>query len=371
MSNINWNETYINISPKLLGICRRYIKDISTAEDIVQDSFIIAIQKENNLKDPKAINGWLSRIVINMAIHHLKETKKINFSTSNDYDLVDNSTLMNTIELDNKSALLASDIDRKDILEAIDSLPDHHKSVFNMYVMDNFSHIEIAKALAISVGTSKSNLFRARKAIQNYLFEKLNDKTIDKKKKRRVAFLLFFGFENRMFANFHKSKFQDFEIVPKKSFSFTTKKVSVSHQFVGMTKAITLYKITSFSIVFVGLTGLGFYLINPDSNTNKSNEKQSNITIENKQDNNTNSTIATKIDTLKKAGRPQKTVVEKVVSNKLVSTKKDDYTIQKLEAQKNKKTIVLTIKDSTQAEKPKVVVVKKQIIKRDTIYVAK
>jgi predicted DNA-binding protein YlxM (UPF0122 family) len=278
---------------------------------------------------------------------------------------------MNTIELDNKSALLASDIDRKDILEAIDSLPDHHKSVFNMYVMDNFSHIEIAKALAISVGTSKSNLSRARKAIQNYLLEKLNDKKVDKRKNRLVAFLLFFGLENRMFANFYQSKFQDFEIIPKKSFSFTPKKVAVPHQFVGLTKTVALPKITVFSFVIIGITGLGFYLINPDSNTNKSNEKQSNITIENKQDNNTNSTIATKIDTLKKAGRPQKTVVEKVVSNKLISTKKDDNTIQKLEAQKNKKTIALTIKDSTQAEKPKVVVVKKQIIKRDTIYVAK
>jgi predicted DNA-binding protein YlxM (UPF0122 family) len=306
-----------------------------------------------------------------MAIHHLKETKKINFSTSNDYDLVDNSTLMNTIELDNKSALLASDIDRNDILEAIDRLPEHHKSVFNMYVMDNFSHNEIAQALAISVGTSKSNLSRARKAIQNYLFEKLNDKKVDKRKNRLVAFLLFFGLENRMFANFYQSKFQDFEIIPKKSFSFTTKKVAVPHQFVGLTKAVALPKITVFSFVIIGITGLGFYLINPDSNTNKSNEKQSNITIENKQDNNTNSTIATKIDTLKKAGRPQKTVVEKVVSNKLISTKKDDNTIQKLEAQKNKKTIALTIEDSTQAEKPKVVVVKKQIIKRDTIYVAK
>ena len=94
-----------------------------------------------------------------MAIHHLKETKKINLSTSYDYDLVDNSTLMNTIELDNKSALLASDIDRNDILEAIDRLPEHHKSVFNMYVMDNFSHNEIAKTLAISVGF---NVFRHR-----------------------------------------------------------------------------------------------------------------------------------------------------------------------------------------------------------------
>jgi hypothetical protein len=174
-----------------------------------------------------------------------------------------------------------------------------------------------------------------------------------------------------MFANFYKSKFQDFEIIPKKSLSFTPKKVAVPHQFVGLTKAVALSKITIFSFVIIGITGLGIYLINPGSNTNKSNEKQNNITIENKQENITNPTIATKIDTLKKAGRPQKTVVEKVVSNKLISTKKDDNTIQKLEAQKNKKTIALTIEDSTQAEKPKVVVVKKQIIKRDTIYVAK
>ena len=371
MSNINWNETYINISPKLLGICRRYIKDIATAEDIVQDSFIVAIQKENTLKDTKAINGWLSRIVINMAIHHLKETKKINFSTSNDYDLVDNSTLMNTLELDNKSALLASDIDRKDILEAIDSLPDHHKSVFNMYVIDNFSHNVIAKALAISVGTSKSNLSRARKAIQNYLFDRLNDKTIDKKKKRRAAFLLFFGLENRMFGNFYNSKFQDFEIVPKESFSFTPKKVVVSHQFVGLTKSITLTKITIFSFVFIGLTVLGLYLVTTDSNTNKSFEKNNNITIENKQKNITNPSIVTKIDTLKKAGRPQKTVVEKVVSNKLISTKNGDNSILKPETQNNKEPITMTLIDSAKAEKPKVVVVKKQIIKRDTIYVAK
>jgi RNA polymerase sigma factor (sigma-70 family) len=371
MTTINRNETYTNISPKLLGICRRYIKDIATAEDIVQDSFIIAIQKENTLKNTKAINGWLSRIVINMAIHHLKETKKINFSTSDDFDLVDNSTLMNTLELDNKSALLASDIDQSDILEAIDRLPEHHKSVFNMYVMDNFSHNEIAQTLAISVGTSKSNLSRARKAIQNYLFEKLKDKTVDKKKKRRLAFLLFFGLENKIFARYYQSKFKDFEIVTKKSFSFAPKKVAVPHQFVGLKKAVALSNITVFSIGFIGLTGLGFYIVTPDLNTKNSTEKQNKITIENKQENSTNSSIVTKIDSLKKESRPQKTVAEKVVSNKLISTKKDDNTIQQPVAQKNKKTITPTLKDSVQAEKPKVVVVKKQIIKRDTIYVAK
>jgi RNA polymerase sigma factor (sigma-70 family) len=370
MSTINWNETYTNISPKLLGICRRYIKDNAAAEDIVQDSFIVAIQKENTLKDANALNGWLSRIVINMAIHYLKETKKINFSTS-DFDLVDNSTLMNTLDLDNKSAILGSDIDRNDILEAIDSLPDHHKSVFNMYVIDQFSHNEISQILAISVGTSKSNLSRARKAIQNYLFEKVNDKTVDKRKKRLVAFLLFFGLENRMFANFYKSKFQDFEIVTKKPFSLFPKKVAVPNQFVGLPKTVSIYKILVFSVGFIASFGIGFYFFITDSKTNNSTQKLNEIVIENKLENNTNPSITTKIDSIKTELVSQKKVAKKVISNRIISTKKDDNTIQKAVAQKNKKTITLTLKDSTNAKKPKVVVIKKQIIKRDTIYVAK
>lgn len=371
MSTINWNETYTNISPKLLGICRRYIKDIATAEDIVQDSFIVAIQKEDTLKDANALNGWLSRIVINMAIHHLKETKKINFSTSDAIDLVDNSTLMNTLELDNKSAILASNIDRNDILEAIDSLPEHHKSVFNMYVIDQFSHNEISQILAISVGTSKSNLSRARKAIQVYLFEKLKEKTFDEKKKRRIAFLLFFGLENRMFANFFKSKFLDFEIVTQKPLSLLPKKVAVSNQFVGLPKTVSIYKILVFSVGFIASFGIGFYFFITDSKTNNSTQKLNEIIIENKLENNTNPSITTKIDSIKTEMVSQKKVTEKVISNRIISTKKDKNTIQNRISKEDKKAIVAMKKDSVKAEKPKVIVIKKQIIKRDTIYVTK
>ena len=369
MSTINWTETYTNISPKLLGICRRYIKDIATAEDIVQDSFMVAIQKENTLKDVNAVNGWLSRIVINMAIHHLKESKKFNFSTSDNYDLIDNTTLMNTntLELDNKSVLLASDINKNDILEAIDSLPEHHKSVFNMYVIDQFSHNEIAQTLAISVGTSKSNLSRARKAIQVYLFEKLKDKTVDKQKKRRIAFLLFLGLENRMFANFYQSKFEYFEIVAKKPFSpFTSKNVSVPNQFVGLSKAVAVSKTALYSIVFIFLISVGFYFFKTNSNTNNSTKKRNKIVIENQQENKTNTPIATKTELTS-----QNTVAKKVVSNKIISTKKGEKTIKNSIVKTDEKAIVAMKKDSAKTEKPKVVVVKKQIIKRDTIYVTK
>jgi RNA polymerase sigma factor (sigma-70 family) len=364
MQETNWHEIYSTFSPKLLGICRRYIKDLATAEDILQDSFIVAIQKEHTLKDPKAINGWLSRIVINMAINHLKETKKINFSTSDGYDLVDNSTIMNTLELDNKSALLASDINQNDILEAIDCLSEHHKSVFNMYVIDQFSHNEIAQTLAISVGTSKSSLSRARKAIQYYLFEKLKDKNVDKEKKRRIALLLLFGFENSMFANFYQSKFKNFEIVTRKPFLSSSKKVAAPHQFVGLSKAFTVSKIAVFSIGFLSLIGVSFYFLNANSTKNE-------IIIEKKLRKNTNQSIATKIDSIKTKKELPKSIAEKEVSKKIISTKKEKNTIPNSVAKRGEKISVATKKDSAKAEKPKVVVVKKQIIKRDTIYVTK
>lgn len=373
MNTINWNETYTNISPKLLGICRRYIKDIATAEDIVQDSFIVAIQKENSLKDTKALHSWLSRIVINMAIHHLKEIKKINFSSTDDCDFVDNAALMNTntLELDTKSMLLASDIDRNDILEAIDSLAEHHKSVFNMYVIDQFSHAEIAQILSISIGTSKSNLSRARKAIQTYLIDKLKNKKVDDKKKRRFIFLLFLGLENRIFSQFYQSKFDGFEIKPKSPFAFSPKTVIPPSAFIGLPKAVSISKIAIFSIAIIVVIGSFFYFSNANSNIKHTTKNQNEIVIGSKQENNTNKPIIIKLDSLKpETTIAIKTVSKKMLSGKINSTKKAENTTKK-PIEKLKKIMVEVKKDSLKTEKPKVVVVKKQIIKRDTVYVPK
>ena len=169
MQETNWHEIYSTLSPKVLGICRRYIKDIATAEDIVQDAFIIAIQKEHELKNKEAINGWLSRIVINRAINYLKKESIVNYTDANSIEFIDETTEMNIIAIDKKSAILASDFSHEDLLEAIDSLSENHKSVFNLYIIDEFSHIQISKLLNISVGTSKSSLSRARKNIQQFL----------------------------------------------------------------------------------------------------------------------------------------------------------------------------------------------------------
>ena len=345
MNTINWNETYTNISPKLLGICRRYIKDIATAEDIVQDSFIIAIQKERELKNKDALNGWLSRIVINRAINYLKIEQKFNFSSTSNFEFVDETNEMNIIELDKKSVLLANDFSHKELLEAIDSLSENHKSVFNLYIIDGFSHLEISKLLNISVGTSKSSLSRARKNIQEFLFEKLSLHPKEKRKKRIIAFLLFLGFGNQLFANYYKKAFSGFEISPKNDFN--PHKECNNLDLILLNTPIYRTKILKFIILFTGLVSLILFFFYNNATPKIIKETKKNTII---------NTIDKK-DTIR-------------LSNEVKTSEKKKVKIEANKPLLNKNT--LEKKDSTaNAETPKIVVIKKQIVKKDTVYVEK
>jgi RNA polymerase sigma factor (sigma-70 family) len=351
MEEVNWHKIYTQLSPKLLGICRRYIKDIATAEDVVQDSFIIAIQKQNHLKNKEAINGWMCRIVINSAINYLKNENKIRFSTTSNLELADETIMTNTLELDKKSAILASDFTQQDLLEAIDLLPENHKSVFNLYIIDQFSHAEISKLLNISVGTSKSSLSRARKSIQEILMKKLSSINTDENKKRRVAFLLFFGLENQLFAQYFKKSFSTFEIQPIQSLDLKRNtENSLMHV---ASKPINIFSYFSTGILVVGAVILGYYLI-----TNR-NENDLNNSNENKIITTPILTRSTKRDTINNTLiiEPKKQTIKK---NKLVA--KVNKTLLTEKKPLNKDSV-------DKVEPQKVVVIKKQIIKKDTVYV--
>ena len=345
MNTINWNETYTNISPKLLGICRRYIKDIATAEDIVQDVFIVAIQKEGELKNKDALNGWLRKIVVNRALNYLKNEQKINFTSATNFEFVDETNEMNIIELDKKSVLLANDFSHKELLEAIDSLSENHKSVFNLYIIDGFSHLEISKLLNISVGTSKSSLSRARKNIQEFLFEKLSLHPKEKRKKRIIAFLLFLGFGNQLFANYYKKAFSGFEISPKNDFN--PHKKCDNLDLILLNTPIYRTKILKFIILFTGLVSLILFFFYNNATPKIIQETKKNTII---------NTIDKK-DTIR-------------LSNEVKTSEKKKVKIEANKPLLNKNT--LEKKDSTaNAETPKIVVIKKQIVKKDTVYVEK
>jgi RNA polymerase sigma factor (sigma-70 family) len=364
MHHFNWNEIYTNTSPKLLGICRRYIKDTATAEDIIQDSFIVAIQKEDTLKDKNALNGWLSRIVINMALHHLKDVKKVNFSTDQAYEIVDSTTVMNTLELDNRSLLLSSDIERSDILEAIDQLPEHHKSVFNMYVIDQFSHNEISQALQISVGTSKSHLSRARKALQVFLLEKIKGKPVDEKKKRIIAFLFFLGFGNQLFAHFCRNQFKGFEIQPQRELAFASKAVQVPPTFIGLTSVAFASKVAVVSLPILIVAGSLFYVYFYDS-TPDALTKEATVVLEIKEEQSAQEVVVVATDSVIKEKTP-------VIQQKEIIPEPTKRVVPPAKNQQSKvKAVASSVIDTLKTEPKKVIVIKKQIIKKDTVYVTK
>jgi hypothetical protein len=199
--------------------------------------------------------------------------------------------------------------------------------------------------LDISIGTSKSSLSRARKNVQQFLFDKLTPNKTEEKKKRRIAFLLFLGFGNQLFANYNKKAFSNFEISPKNDFN--SNKECNNLDLILVDTSIFRTKILKFIILFTGLVSLilFFFYNNP---TPKIIQETKKYTIIN--------TITTK-DTIH-------------LSKELKTSEK-----KKVEIEENRPLLNINTfekKDSTtNTQKPKVMVIKKQIVKKDTVYVEK
>ena len=178
-----WEDSYIAYAPKLLSVCRRYVGDFDVAQDLMHDAFMTAMNKKNQYVEKGLFEHWLTKITVNTVLIYLREVKKQNFIfPENDVSEEENEGF------DTKSIIIAADFDEKTLFDVIDLLPLHHKTVFNLYVFENYSHAQISEVLEISVGTSKSHLARTRKKIQAILLNKAIEM---KKKDRKRAFFLF------------------------------------------------------------------------------------------------------------------------------------------------------------------------------------
>jgi RNA polymerase sigma-70 factor (ECF subfamily) len=148
-------ELYRRLSPKMYAVCLRYATNTEEAQDILQEGFIKVFKKLGSFRGDGSFEGWVRRIFVNTAIEHFRRRRYLQPVTEKEE---------NSIEGKHLSAL--DDLAEKDILALIQQLSPGYKTVFNLYVIEGYSHKEIGDLLGISEGTSKSQLSRAKVILQ-------------------------------------------------------------------------------------------------------------------------------------------------------------------------------------------------------------
>ena len=149
---------YSFFAPKMFGICLRYANDFHSAEDILQEGFIKAFNNLHRFRNEGSFEGWLKRIFINTSIEHYR--KATNGHRFTDIDEVQNLAIQPSVY---------SDLGKQELLKMIQGLPFGYRTVFNLYVIEGYTHKEIAELLDISIGTSKSQLSRSRETLQKMI----------------------------------------------------------------------------------------------------------------------------------------------------------------------------------------------------------
>jgi RNA polymerase sigma-70 factor (ECF subfamily) len=142
-------QLYRDYSRVLFGVCLKYSRNKTEAEDNLHDSFMVIYNKIGQFKFKGSFEGWIKRITVNTILQ--KYRKETNLSLVHD-----------NIEEEEVEASSFSEISLASLLQYIQELPNKYRLTFNLYVLDGYSHAEISEMLGTSLGTSKSNLARAR-----------------------------------------------------------------------------------------------------------------------------------------------------------------------------------------------------------------
>ena len=147
-------------SGKMLSVCRQYIRDLHDAEDVMLSAFFKVFTHLKDFKFEGSFEGWVRRIMIREAISFLRKKKNLEFQEDEFSNYTESS---NNID---------EQLSVAHIQQLIDDLPEGYKMVFVLYAVEGYKHQEIAKMLNITEGTSKSQLFKARKMLQEKLTNK-------------------------------------------------------------------------------------------------------------------------------------------------------------------------------------------------------
>ncbi|MGB3183369.1 MAG: RNA polymerase sigma factor [Cyclobacteriaceae bacterium] len=152
-------ELYNRYKSPLMGLCLRYAASREEAEDMYQESFIKIFKNIDSLQKAESLNSWLRQTVVRTAINYYHRNKKYNWQE----DTAD-------LEIGNEDYnILLESIDNDMLLSMINQLPDGYRTVFNLHVVDGYTHPEIAKLLGVNESTSRTQLHKAKARLKEQL----------------------------------------------------------------------------------------------------------------------------------------------------------------------------------------------------------
>ena len=152
----------------MFGVCMRYVSDRDAVQDVVQEGFLKVFTNIDGYTFKGSFEGWMRRIMVNTSIDAIRRRKATGLVLGEEKsfeDVVDEAV---EFEVDTDEETFTV----KDVQSAMQELSPMYRAVFNLYVFDNMTHQEIAIKLGVSVGTSKSNLAKARRNLRKILMSK-------------------------------------------------------------------------------------------------------------------------------------------------------------------------------------------------------
>ena len=154
---------YYRYSPKMYAVCLRYSNHAEDAQDLLQDGFIKVFKNLEKFRGEGSFEGWMRRIFVNTSIEQFRRKNKLATVPEAKENNIEDSTF---------GAL--ESMAEKDIIKIVQQLSPGYRQVFNMYVIEGYTHKEIGDILGINEGTSKSQLARAKVILQKMIEDKLN-----------------------------------------------------------------------------------------------------------------------------------------------------------------------------------------------------
>lgn len=155
----------------MFGVCMRYVSDKDAVQDVVQEGFLKVFTNIEGYTSKGSFEGWMRRIMVNTSIDAIRRRKATGLVLGDEKSFED--VVEDSVEYEVGDDEYTFTV--RDVQEAMSKLTPMYRTVFNLYVFDNMTHQEIAIKLGINVGTSKSNLAKARRNLRKILNKKKTD----------------------------------------------------------------------------------------------------------------------------------------------------------------------------------------------------